>query len=330
MNYLNHSTLKAFLYLLYGKGSLLLFDFKYLERQGVIEDIFINGIESLFVLKNSEGVLENPTKDTISEILYDFSPNIKTIEIGLPASNKEKLSDFINSNVNNYKDGKLLSIDNNYYPFDKSYKVFMKLLKKNKVFGKRINSTIPLNEKSRELYYKKEVRLLDIIFHFLKEKHIDITVGEVEKVLYKVIDDYYEEEALLPITIILNRPLKEISNIEETWSMAGTVSINKITALACYENNEHQFQSTDTKNFKLLLFLVKNHDIHIPIVEAYAHLYPKDKRKGEEAIDSKKEIIISLIKDIREKLNMTKSKSPSAEINIKGKHIILNSNPNKK
>lgn len=320
-NYLNNSTLKLFLYLLYQKNSFVLSSFEDMERIGITEGIFSYNLENLFIFKNADGILENPTEETISNILY------KSLEIVLSDSNKGKLLDFINSYVNNYKDGKLLSPDNIYFPYEISCRVFMKFLKNNKVYGQRINRIIPLYENSREASYNKKVRLLDIIFYFLKEKHIDINVSEVEKVLYKVSDGYYEEEARIPITIILKRPLKEISNIEGTWLKAGTVTINTITALARYEKYEHPFQSTGTNNFKLLLFLIKNHDIHIPIVEAYSHLYPTDKRKGEEAFNFKKEIIVSLIKDIREKLNMTKSKSSSAEINVKGKHIILNTDP---
>ena len=44
MNYLAHSTLKAFLYLLYGKNSLLLIGFKYPDREKTIRDIFSNKI----------------------------------------------------------------------------------------------------------------------------------------------------------------------------------------------------------------------------------------------------------------------------------------------
>jgi len=118
MNYLNHCTLKTILYLLYGKNSLKLFNFKYSDREKVIKDIFSNNISSLFILKNSAITFKEPSIEDITENLYDISPNIKTLEIELLKGNNKKLTDFIYKYISDFKNDKLTSLKDNYCPFD--------------------------------------------------------------------------------------------------------------------------------------------------------------------------------------------------------------------
>jgi len=325
MNYLAHSTLKTFLYLLYGKSSLLLFNFKDPDREKVIKDIYSNNLSSLFIFKNSEVTFKDPTKEDITANLFDISPNIENLEIQLPKSNRKKLINFISKYVSEYKrKGELDSTTYNFCSFDVSYKESMDLLRPAERYGGKINIKIPVNEKSKTVFYKSDLRFLDILFYLLGEDFIDISVGKIKKISHEVAEDIYEDELLFPLTIIFKKPLEEISDTEETWIRCGTLSINTITALARYEDNEHPFQSTGTNNFRLLYYLIKNPGIYILITEIYSFLNPKDSRTAEEAFSKKKEAIVALVKNIRDKLKMTKKKNPSAQIIIKGKHIILN------
>lgn len=320
-NYLNNSTLKLFLYLLYQKNSFLLSDFEDKERQGITKGIFFYNLENLFVFKNADDILENPTEETISEILY------KTLEIMLPDSNKEKLLNFINKYVDNYKIGNLISSDNIYYPYNISYRVFMKFLKNNKVYGQRINRIIPLYENSREASYNKKVRLLDMIFYFLKEKYIDINISKVEKVLYKVIDDYWEEEARFSITIILNKTVDEISNIEGAWISYGyDLRLNLLEHIAYNKDNYCKFQSDETKLFNFFKILIESKGKPILIVKAYSELYPEDKRPDNQDFPTKKNQINSQIKNLRKKLKIKQGSNSAARIAVSGKEISLISN----
>lgn len=95
MNYLAHSTLKTFLYLLYGKSSLLLYNFKYPERESIVMDIFSNNIASLFIFKNSVVTIEKPSLEDITMNLYDISSNIKTFTIELCSDKREELLNYI-------------------------------------------------------------------------------------------------------------------------------------------------------------------------------------------------------------------------------------------
>ncbi len=326
MNYLSHSTLKAFLYLLYGKSSLLLFNFKYPERESIIQDIFSDNLESLFFFKNSEGTIERASLEDMSEILYDISPNIKTLEIILPSSNEGKLLDFINSYVNDFKNGDVFPKKNNYYPFKQSYQLSMEKLKKYKEFGKKINIKIPLNDESKYTFYKNEVRFIDVLFYFLSKKYIEINTSEIEKILYEVSDDYYETEILLPMTLVFNRTLEEISDIEGSWIGYGNdIKLNLLEHIAYYKSNYYKFKSTNTKSFKLLKMLIESRGDPILIIDVYSLLNPTDKHKSE-YFEEEKKMIINLIKDLKKKLKITKDKNPTVKISVTGKEIFLIAN----
>lgn len=326
MNYLSHSTLKAFLYLLYGKGSLLLFDFKYLERQSIIEDIFVNGIVDLFILKNSEGEIGNFNLEKISDYPYDISPGIKTLEIMLPDSNKGKLLDFISIYVNTFKKEKELDSPGNYLPYNESYKESMELLKPSKKYGKKFNFKISLNDKSPFAFFKNDVRFLDILFYFLLQKYIRIKIGDIYKLMHKTGEDYYEEEILIPVTIIFDKTLEEISDIEGAWISYGSdIKLNLLEHIAYYKNNIYKFKSTDTKSFKLLKMLIESRGNPILIIDAHSLLDPTDEHKSE-YFEEKKNTISNLIKDLKKKLKITKDKNPSVKISVTGKEIYLTAN----
>lgn len=321
MNYLSHSTLKAFLYLLYGKGSLLLFDFKYLERQSLIDNIFSNKLEDLFVLKNSAGAAKSFNFKKILDYPYDISPGIKTLEIILPDPNKGKLLDFINGYVNYFKNDKI--VNDNYCLYDESFKESMELLKPFKNYGKKISFKISLNDKSPFAFYKNDVRFLDVLFYFLIQKYIRINIGDVYKVMHKTSEDNYEEETLLTISIIFDKTLEEISDIEGAWISYGSdIKLNLLEHIAYYKNNFYNFKSTNTKSFKLLKMLIENHGKPILIVDVYAEFDPNDKHKSEH-LEDKKETIVNLIKDLRKKLKIAKDKSPTVKFAVSGKEIFL-------
>ena len=320
MNYLAHSTLKAFLYLLYGKNFLLLLNFKDTDRKKIIADIFSNNLSDLFLFKNSETTFHNPSLEGINANLFDISPNIKTLSIKLPRSNNIKLTDFIYKYVKEYKKKGILK-PSNFCSFEVSYKESIGLLSSAERQGGKIDIEIPVNEKSRTVFYKSDVRFLDILFYLLGEEYIDISVGEIKKISHEVAEDLYKDELLFPLAITFKKPLKEISDIEDIWLRYETLSLNTKTALAKFEGKEGPFQSIDDANFRLLKFLIKNHDIYNSITDIYSYLYPKDKGTSEEAIKSKKKRIEAIVKNIRGKLEMNKNSSP--HISIKSKYIIL-------
>ena len=321
MNYLSHSTLKAFLYFLYGKGSLLLFDFKYLERQSLIDDIFSNNLADLFVLKNSESATKSFNFKKILDYPYDISPGIKTLKIMLLDSNKGKLLDFINDYVNYFKNDKL--VNDNYCLYGASFQSSMELLKPFKNYGKKISFKISLNNKSPFAFYKNDVRFLDVLFYFLIQKYIRINIGDVYKVMHETGEGYYEEEILMSVTIVFDKTLEEISDIEGAWISYGSdIKLNLLEHIACYKNIPYEFKSTDTKSFKLLKMLIENHGKPILIVDVYAEFDPNDKHK-KEYFKEKKETIVNLIKDLKKKLKITKDKSPTVKISISGKEIFL-------
>ena len=323
MNYLSHSILKASLYLLCGKGSLLLSDFKYLERQDLIDDIFSNKLEDLFVLKNSAGAAENFNFKKISDYPYDISPGIKTLELVLPDSDKEKLLGFINTYINAFKNGSIDSLTDNYLPYNESYKASIELLKPFKNYGKKISFKLALNDKSPFTFFKSDIRFLDILFYFILQKFIRINIGDIYKVMHKTAEDYYEEEILMPVTILFDKTLDEISDIEGAWISYGSdIKLNLLEHIAYYKNNIYKFKSTDTKSFKLLKMLIESHGKPILIADAYSELDPSDKYKSE-YFEEKKETVVNLIKDLKKKLKITKDKSPTVKISIAGKEFYL-------
>ena len=190
MNYLSHVTLKVFMYLLYSKNSILLINFKDIDRHTLVEDLYSYEIQNLFVFKDSQETLENLTLEDMEGHLYGISANIETLEIILPGSNKQKLLKFIKRYINAFKGNNLISLETNYYPFRKSYDLSMELLEEYKEFGKKILIKILLKGRSKHDFYTSEVRFLDILFYFNLHRYIDIEVNKVEKVLYEVADNY--------------------------------------------------------------------------------------------------------------------------------------------
>jgi len=325
MNYLNHATLKAFLCLLYGQNSILLINFKYQERQNLVDDIFLNKLEYLFVFKNSKAVIENSTIDDVSDCLYDISADIKTLETVLPKANKEKLLKFINNYINEFKRNNLISLNNNYYPFEKSYKISINILEKYKEYGKKIIIKIPLNDKSRTAFYSNEARFIDVLFYLILSRYIKINIINIERTLFEIESDYFEDEFFLIITLTFVKTYEEISDLEETWLSYGDIRLNTIEHIALYKNNFYRFKSADTKSFKLLKMLIESHGKRILISDAYFELNPSDKYKSE-YFELKKEVIINLIKDLKRKLKMSQDKDVTIRISIAGKEIFLNSN----
>jgi len=325
MNFLSHATLKAFLYLLYGQNSILLINFKYPERQNVVDDIFSNIFEDLFVFKNSKAVIENPTLDDVSGCLYDISADVKTFGITLPDSNKEKLLKFISNYINEFKSNNLISLNSNYYPFEKSYKLSMGLLETYKEYGKKINIKIPLNDKSRTDFYSNEVRFIDVLFYLILNQYIKINIINIERTLFEIDSDYSENEFFLIITLTFIKTFEEISDLKETWISYGDLKLNTVEHIACYKDNFYKFKSADSNSFQLLKILIENHGKSIFIEDIYSKLNIGFRYQSDYFKD-KKETVINIIKDLKRKLKMAQDKEAAIRISVAGKEIFLNSN----
>lgn len=325
MNYLSHSTLKVFLYLLCGQNSILLINFKYLERQNVVDDIFSNKLEDLFVFKSSIAIIGNPILEDISGCLYDISADVKTFGITLPDSNKEKLLKFISNYINEFKSNNLISANNNYYPYGKSYKLSLGLLEKYKEYGKKINIKIPLNNKSRESFYSIDVRFLEVLFYLILNQYIKINIINIERTVFEIDSNYSENEFFLIITLTFIKTFEEISDLEETWISYGDLKLNPVEHIACFKNNFYKFKSADSNSFQLLKILIESHGKSILIEDIYSKLNIGFRYQSDYFKD-KKETVINIIKDLKRKLKMAQDKEAAIRISVAGKEIFLNSN----
>lgn len=203
----------------------------------------------------------------------------------------------------------------------------MELLKPVEKYGERINIIIPLNEKSRSLFFKKEIRFMDILFYFLRENYIEISVDEVEKILHETIEEVYEDELRLPLGITFKKSIKEISNIEDTWiSYGNDLKLNLLEHVAYNKNNFYKFRSNDSKYFRLLRLLIESKGIPILIVKTYSELYPEDTRPEKEDFPTKKNQVNYLIKNLRKELKIKHNNNSAVRIQVSGKEICLISN----
>ena len=333
-NYLNHITLKVFLYLLYCRDRIVISALQTAEKENFVKDICKNKLEEYFILeKNGKVFKDIDYKNFMGKDFTDISLLNEPLKINLIKENKDNLLNFIGKYINNFKDYPHIFLGENYYSFDKSINEVLELLGASyNNYGKNFNIDIPLNDKSEYSFYSKELRFIDILFYFLIKNYAEINSCKLIEPLYHLEEDIqFIPESLININIKLNKSPGEIADIEKFWLVYGDIRINEPYHIAYYKNNRYPFKSENIKSFKLLCYLVKNHGKDITIKDAYNVVEPDDKSlsiyKESERFKIIKDKITDYSKYIKKNLKITEDNNPTIDIHIYGNNLILISNP---
>lgn len=268
MNYLNPLTLKVFLYLIYGNVSIDIPTNLRVEKENFIKDIFENKFQGFFTLiKNNEIFKEIDYENLLDKEYYDFSLLNKPLKIELIEENKDELTSLIYEYASNFKNDDLNSKNENFYSFNKCLIETINLLEPYyNDYGKNFNIDIALDKNQLgNKEYDNKIRLIESIFYFLNKKYITINCCNISN-----LKSDKDNKNIIFIGVTLNKTFDEILDIEEYWNYGyGDIRINEKDGVAFYKTNRYPAKSTDTKAFKLLCNLVKNHGTKVSIEDDY-------------------------------------------------------------
>lgn len=317
-NYLNEITLRIFLYLLYENESIEIPTTLRIEKENFIKYIFDNELAEIFIIeRNGEIFKEIDYKNFLKDDYIDFDLLNEPLKVKL--IDKDVLTDLMSKYIGNFRNGNLKSPEDNFYSFSKCILESANLLDPYyKDYGVNFNIGLALNKNKLEnKAYDYKIRLLESVLYMSNEKYITINGCNIKK--------DKANENLIFINVTLNKTFDEILDIEKYWIYSyGDIRINEKDGVAFYKNNRYPAKSTETKAFKLLCHLVKNHGIKVSIEDAY-NLFWTDSDKI--SFDSKKNAIKDSRKEIIKNLKVLQDSQPSFTLTITNEYILLISNP---
>lgn len=273
----------------------------------------------------------------LSNIYYSrFGKPIECNGVTLSHYNRPEVEEFLNKYIDEFEEGKLQS-PQNYYSFENQMAIIINSIfepyynKSGKNFSIDYNfedanftcakeilqKDLSPNEFKNEV--QKNFRLYEALLYFNKRGYIKINKGFKCIELKKSSKPTKEKKYVLSINITLEKTPVEIRPIFKRNLSYGDLKIDLSNGNAWYQNNKYHFDK-DSKTFQLLSNLVKNPEKEFLLIDMYKSIYINAPSIAEY---EKKERMTYLVKDIREKLKMSKSKNSTIEINIKNGSIKL-------
>ena len=183
MNYLNDITLKVFLFILYGNGTITIPASQYIDSENFIRDIAKNKLQKFFTLRvNKEIFSDSDCEDFLDKEFFNISIIHNPLKILLSEIYKDELIDFMSDYIKNFESDNLGSPTEHYYPFNKSLsEAARKLNSFNEGINKEFSIKIPLKEDFQDRFYEKEVRFFETVFYLSLKKIITINSCNIIK-----------------------------------------------------------------------------------------------------------------------------------------------------
>lgn len=265
MNYLSPSTLKIFLYLLYGNESIDIPAALRTENENFIKDIFENKLQEFFTLVRNNEIFKDIDYDNLLDKEYvDFYLINYPLKILLSKIYKDKLIAFIGEYINNFESGDLDSVTDHYYPFNESLsKAARKLNSFSEGINKEFSIKIPLKEDPQNRFYEKEVRFFETVFYLNIKKIISINSCNIIK------DFEYQEQEKQKLDLNLTFK-KDISSIKGILTEVLKEDINQDKEVI-YEISYYDFSRDIFINDRKLKTLRYNSPNRIVFEYLYSH-----------------------------------------------------------
>ena len=222
-NYLNDITLKVFLFVLYGKGTITIPVSQYADSENFIRDIAKHKLQTYFSLvRNNKLFNDDDYKDFLDKEYFDYDLHSYPLKILLSEIYKDRLNDFIGGYVNNFEFDNLDSTTDHYYSFNKSLSGAVRVLNSfSKGINKEFTIKIPLKEDPQNRFYEKEVRFFETIFYLNLKKIISINSCNIIKD-FKYQD---EEKQKLDLNLTFKKDISSIKGISTEDLSSGDETI---------------------------------------------------------------------------------------------------------
>ena len=214
-NYLNEITLKLFLFLLYGSGAITLPSSQYEDSMNFIRDIAKYKLQKFFTLKiNDEIFNDEDCEDFLDKEFFNHSIINNPLSILLSEIYKNKLIDFIENYISDFKSGNFDSVTDNYYTFNRSlFETTKKLNSFSDGINKEFSIKILLDEDPQDRFCEKENRFFEIIFYLDLKKIVSINGCSI----IKNFDNLFKEKQKLDLRLSF---IKDATSIIDSFEGA--------------------------------------------------------------------------------------------------------------